>query len=250
MLYPNGLRVLTSIGRPISGLLVASGSLQYGGLKGARLNRFVSNTYNKATGGMPSGYGVKSIIMPIVSGAVSGRVGILLTPAATGVLGLPGTGSASLTISFAPVTGSLIASGNGSASFSIDVLPALLTASISGVGSTSFSITTNTPLMGAEASGNGSASISFAGTLLPYAIGSMSGSTVDSSVLTVGAISASVWEYVNRTLTSGGSGGPTAAEIAADLIAALQATTIPVNMTQVRGQAISGSGSESDPWGP
>jgi hypothetical protein len=49
--------------------------------------------------------------------------------------------------------------------------------------------------------------------------------------------------------TSGGSGA-TAAAIAAAVLATLQANTIPVNMTQVKGQSINGSGSEVDPWGP
>ena len=62
--------------------------------------------------------------------------------------------------------------------------------------------------------------------------------------------------YVERktsaayTTTSIGGSGPTAAEIAAAVLASLQASPIPVNMTQVRGQAISGAGSEADPWGP
>lgn len=49
--------------------------------------------------------------------------------------------------------------------------------------------------------------------------------------------------------TSGGS-GPTAAEIAAEVLASLQNTAIPVNITKVRGQTIGGSGTENDPWGP
>ncbi len=49
--------------------------------------------------------------------------------------------------------------------------------------------------------------------------------------------------------TTGGS-GPSAADIAASVLAALQATTIPVNLTQVKGQTIQGSGTEANPWGP
>lgn len=62
--------------------------------------------------------------------------------------------------------------------------------------------------------------------------------------------------YVERktsaaySTTAVGGNGPTAADIAAALLASLQATTIPVNMVQVKGQVISGAGSESDPWGP
>lgn len=38
--------------------------------------------------------------------------------------------------------------------------------------------------------------------------------------------------------------------IATAVIAALNATTIPVDMVKVKGQTINGSGSEADPWGP
>lgn len=50
--------------------------------------------------------------------------------------------------------------------------------------------------------------------------------------------------------SSNGVTGPSAADIAAALLAALNATTIPVDMIKVKGQAINGSGSEADPWGP
>lgn len=52
------------------------------------------------------------------------------------------------------------------------------------------------------------------------------------------------------TVATGGGGGPTAAEIAAEVLATLQATAIPVNITQVRGQVVNGSGVEADPWRP
>lgn len=42
----------------------------------------------------------------------------------------------------------------------------------------------------------------------------------------------------------------TPGDIAAAVLASLQATAIPVNMTQVKGQPINGAGSEADPWGP
>lgn len=47
-----------------------------------------------------------------------------------------------------------------------------------------------------------------------------------------------------------GAGGPSAADIAAAVLARLQATAIPVNLTQVQGQAIAGGGTEENPWGP
>jgi hypothetical protein len=51
-------------------------------------------------------------------------------------------------------------------------------------------------------------------------------------------------------ISTGGSTAPTAAEVAAAVMASLMATTIPVNMTKVKGQTISGEGTEAAPWGP
>ena len=36
----------------------------------------------------------------------------------------------------------------------------------------------------------------------------------------------------------------------ADIVTALESAVIPVNTVQIKGQAINGSGSEADPWGP
>ena len=51
-------------------------------------------------------------------------------------------------------------------------------------------------------------------------------------------------------ISTSGSTGPSAAAIAAEVLAALQATAIPVDLHKVKGQPIGGSGTESDPWGP
>ncbi len=51
-------------------------------------------------------------------------------------------------------------------------------------------------------------------------------------------------------ISTSGSTGPSASEIAALVIASLQATAIPVNLTQIKGQPFGGSGTEADPWGP
>jgi len=51
-------------------------------------------------------------------------------------------------------------------------------------------------------------------------------------------------------ISTSGSTGPSASEIAAAVLATLQANAIPANMVQVKGQTISGAGSEADPWRP
>ena len=43
---------------------------------------------------------------------------------------------------------------------------------------------------------------------------------------------------------------PTSSEIAAAVLAALQATEIPVNVESVNGLPIKGTGTEADPWNP
>lgn len=51
-------------------------------------------------------------------------------------------------------------------------------------------------------------------------------------------------------ISTSGSTGPTAVEIAAQVLAALNATAIPVNTVQIKGQTIAGAGTAADPWGP
>lgn len=50
--------------------------------------------------------------------------------------------------------------------------------------------------------------------------------------------------------TSVGGSGPTAAQVADEVMARLMATAIPANTVQIKGQVIDGSGTEADPWGP
>lgn len=47
-----------------------------------------------------------------------------------------------------------------------------------------------------------------------------------------------------------GSTAPSASVIAAAVLAALQATAIPVDLTKIKGQSLSGSGTTANPWGP
>ena len=54
-------------------------------------------------------------------------------------------------------------------------------------------------------------------------------------------------EYTG-TMIEGGGTYPTAESIAAAVLAALQATTIPVNNTLINGAPVIGDGSEANPW--
>lgn len=247
-------------------------------------------------------------VLPKTAGGMSSRnvTRIDLSGAGSIVGGVTSPGSASLTFTVADAAGQLISSGSGSSSMTFSTNTPLLTASLSAVGGAAFTLAASAAL-GAEASASGSASFliamaasilpandappartasaSFAitGTLTPYAIGAMSGSTVDTSVLTsdgiagavwsslaaqfaeagtmgaklnsaasggvdYAALGAAVWASVSRTLTS--AEAPTVEDIAAEVLAALNATAIPVNTVQIKGQTIAGAGTEADPWGP
>lgn len=49
-------------------------------------------------------------------------------------------------------------------------------------------------------------------------------------------------------ISTSGSTGPSAADIAAALLAALNATTIPVDARKMNGATVTGDGSIADPW--
>lgn len=51
-------------------------------------------------------------------------------------------------------------------------------------------------------------------------------------------------------ISTAGSVGPTAAEIAAAVLATLQASTIPVNVKQINHVALTGAGEAGNEWGP
>lgn len=161
-------------------------------------------TYGKLAS-LPNGYGAKSWMMPVTAGAISSANAAVMSIAPTGLAygGITTTATTSITFTVADAAGELISSGNGAASMSFTFADALLTASLGGVGSASFSISTNTPLMGAEASAIGSASFVITGTMTPYAIGSMSGSTVDTSTI----VNANIVSVNGYSVTGNGQTG-------------------------------------------
>lgn len=173
-----------------------------------------------------------SWIMAWKAGGMSARVSdVAITGTADGLMGLPTSGSTTITFTVSDADGQLITSGSGSTSFSISTNTPLLTASINGVGSTSFAITTNTPVLGALADligecsfslsstasilpieddsplRTGSVTFSISGELVPYAIGHMEGSTIDESVLTPNQIAATVWSSAASEFNDAGTMG-------------------------------------------
>jgi len=246
-LYPNSRYMSQSPGRHFG---VAPGLDVYLRGRGDSRNRFVSDTYSQTLGAVPSGYGPNAWIMATKAGGIAGFSSMAVSPSGAGVLGVPGSGSTDFTISIADATGQLISSGSGTASLSFTWANALLVASLGGSGNAALSIAPNTPTLGAKASltangtfsitatnsqvlpldttsplRTGGASFAVTGQLTPYAIGTMNGSTVDNSVLTVDAITAA-------------------------LIAAAMTTPIHANIKRVNDYAVSGNGQTGSEWGP
>lgn len=139
-------------------------------------------------------------IMPRKPGGMSARSCYIdVDTSASGLMGMPATGTSTLTISFAVTDGQLITSGNGSSTITISGNTSQLVASLSGAGSTTFAVTGVTSLLGALASGGGasefllsavadilplddtspartaSTSFSFTGELTPFATGTLEG---------------------------------------------------------------------------
>ena len=201
-------------------------------------------------------------VLPKTAGGMSSRnvTRLALSGAGAIVGGVTSPASAALTFTVANAAGQLIVSGSGAASFAASVADALATASINGSGAASFTVTAAPAQLGALADGAGIASFTVTGTLIPYAIGHMEGSTEDASVLTTQSIATAVWSALaavsndagtmGAKLNTASSGGVDYAALADAVVAALEAATIPVNTVQIKGQTISGSGSPSDPWGP
>ena len=147
---------------------------------------------------MPNGHLAPSAwVLPRTAGGMSS---INFTTAKVEGLGLAvggitTTGTSSITLTFADAAGQLIASGGGAATFSLTSNTPLLTASINGAGTATASVSTNTPTLGALADGGGAVTISLSGSLTPYAIGQMSGTTAEAGLTNTG-IANSVWAKV------------------------------------------------------
>lgn len=198
-----------------------------------------------------------------------------------GELIVSGSGSASFAVTVnAPLLTASI-NGSGSASFAITAGTPILGAIADLTASTSFAITTNSPIIlpldDSSPLRTGSATFSFSASLVRYAVGHMTGSalpytelspqslasavwdsvlvdyqqdgsagkslsTASSGGVDLNLMAQAVWEYVSRTLTEG------EAPSASDIVAALQATAIPVDVRKMNGSTLLGAGTESDKW--
>ena len=217
--------LLKSPGRFLSGT-VASIERNNFSTAGQIASRFQS--MSPIFGGIPSGHlAPSSWSLPRTAGGMSSTnfAGAALTASGAGVGGITTTGSAAIVIGVPDAAGQLIASAVGSAALSLATNNPLLTASLNAVGSASFTLSAATATLGAEANLTGSTSMNFGGSLTPYAIGQMEGSTTDATVLTVDAIAAAV-------------------------LAAALTSPIRSDVRKVNGYDVEGDGQPGTEWGP
>ena len=204
---------------------------------GCRKNR----QYVEQTTGANRQFSLPSAVYPPYAALLPQRGGDLssrrdadfgLSATATGVRGMPGEGSASLSITTNTPAGQLITSGSGAASFAVTTNNPLLTASVNGVGTANISVTTNTPILGAIAGmtataslalsatntevlplddssplRTGRADISMSGTLQRYAIGHMEGAALPYTELSPASLASAVWDAALLDHQEDGSAG-------------------------------------------
>ena len=210
---------------------------------GSQANR--SQAYSPIFCAYPSGHLSPSAwALPRKAGAISSRnyAGLTLGLAGSGAMGVNGVGTTSITFGITG-TGALIVSGAGTANFTITATGnAVATLNANGTAGITFA---TTGAIGALANANATATITINGVLAPYAVGFMSGSTVDASVVTPSTVAAAVWqqvieagytsEQILRLLAAHAAGSATGLEGADPQFVGLDGSTVRINGTYSLG---------------
>lgn len=210
-------------------------------------------------------------VLPRTSGGMSSInfTTAMVSGSGLAVGGVTTTGTSSITLAFADAFGELIASGGGTATFSLTSNNPLLTASINGTGTAVATFSTNTPTLGALADGigevaitltatnsgrmpanddsplrTGTATLTLTGTLVPYAIGSMEGTTEEAGLSNAG-IANSVWgkvieagftaDQILRLLAAHAAGSATGLEGSNPQFTGLDGVTLRIDGAYVAG---------------
>lgn len=243
----------------------------------------------KRTSSAPDGYGMKAPFPPVKAGGISAWNDPIAQLSMTGALlqGGPMEGSGSMEFTAPDGSLSLVISMSGNvaiATLTGDSMVLRMTVGLNGTGAFQLTGTNNlaliVPFEGAGSvltMGVGATDLrgllSMAGEWTPFTELSPEGlanavwsslaaqyndagtmgnklNTASSGGVDLSALAEAVWEYVDRTLTSGGGTAPTAEEVADAILAAAQATPIHSNVKEVNDLTVDGTGTELDPWGP
>jgi hypothetical protein len=179
--------------------------------------------------GVPLGYGGASLALPRVAGSLSSRglATVSLSAAGTVSRGLDVAGSASITIG---ATGAAFGVGTVAGSASIDI----------GATGNAYG----------QAAVAGSAGVTIGTSGAVGALVFLGGSA--SIAITAASTMGCTATVAGDAFLSAAAEGSTLSEagIAAATVAALQSTTIPVDVRKVNDISIDGAGTSGDPWGP
>lgn len=258
-LYPNGRYLTRSPGRhfgPGPGLEVAARS------RSDRLNQFV-NAERLKTASTPDGYGTQALVPPLIAGSMSAK-----KPVATLC------GQANL-LSGAPMSGSFASALVGSGNLSLIVglsgsgivvrlsgaqADLKLTMALTGQGEIALTGQGNLSLIVPFAARSGSKVLAFAGQADLKGLCSLAGSFSPFTELSPQNLANAVWSALASQFDTPGSmgarlnaasaGGVDLSALAAAILAALQATAIPVNVKQINDTPVTGAGVDGDEWGP
>lgn len=270
-LYPNGRHMTRSPGRhfgPAPGLDTAARN------RGDRWNRFLSGMAQTTT--TPEGYGMRTPWAPIKVGGMAGKGSFAFTITGNILSGGPMTGAGSFALAAPDASLAMISSMSGSGAWSLVKGIAALSGVVTLTGTGAMSINgqgnlgATVPMSGTGAwsltgAGDVRMKLSMTGGWTPYTelspenlaanvwgalatsfndAGTMGAklNTASSGGVDMNALAEAVWEYVDRTLTA--NPGITPAQV----VSALEATTIPVDAKKMNGATIAGDGSAGNKW--
>ncbi|MDG4595493.1 MAG: hypothetical protein P9F75_07335 [Candidatus Contendobacter sp.] len=210
--------------------------------------------------GMPYGfYCCRSRYKPIEAGAMVSRFRciVALDATASGAEGRPLVAAATLALDAAAI-GGLIAGGVASATLALDgqaeisgVVQGMAAATLALDGAASIAALGHLAATG-ELALDGAADL--------YALGWMVATDDVSETLTVDGIVAGVWRALAADYNDAGTmgaelnmasaGGVDINALVDAIVAALQATTLPVDVKAINGAELTGTGVTGDEWGP
>jgi hypothetical protein len=148
-----------------------------------------------------------SWLMALQAGRISSRsTQITFSAAASGTLGLPATGSTSITFTVPPADLQLVVSASGSTSITFSTT-ASLAGALSAQGSTSITFTVPPATLGAIIDAQGNAPITWSLSATPRAIGNLSGDITPFTELSPQSLSAAVWQALASAYNTPGSMG-------------------------------------------
>ena len=222
---------------------------------GERLNRTANFV---KTASIPEGYAPKAtVVMPVRAGGMAGTAHIATSGEGNLLQGGPMVGEGTMSFTTADASLGLIVSmsGDGTITFTTANTTLALTMAMDGNGNITLTGSGGLSMI-VPFEGNGN--ITFTGSADLRGRCSMQGEWTPYTELSPENLARAVWDALatqfNKTGTMGSklstasSGGVDMGAMVDALLAALNATTIPVDAKKMNGATIIGDGSIADPW--